>query len=127
MEYKMIHTCIRVLDLEASEGFYRRAFGFEVSRRKEIPGDFTLLYMTAAGLPFELELTWNHGRTEPYELGTGYSHLAVGTADLEASHQRHAQLGFNPTPIKGLTKEGKGNFYFLRDPDGYLVEVVRTA
>lgn len=115
------------MNLEASEAFYRDAFGFEVSRKKEFPGDFTLLYMTGAGLPFELELTWNVGRTEPYALGNGYSHLAVGVNDLEASHQRHLDEGFEPTAIKGLGKDGKGNFYFLKDPDGYVVEIVRTA
>lgn len=126
MDYQMIHSCIRVFNLEASEAFYLQAFGFEISRRKEFPDHrFTLSYLRAPGAPFELELTYNYDQPEPYELGNGYSHLAVGVSDLEASHQRHAEQGFNPRPLKGLAG-GPPRFYFLADPDGYLVEVVRT-
>lgn len=126
MDYQMIHSCIRVFNLEASEAFYMQAFGFEISRRKEFPDHrFTLSYLRAPGAPFELELTYNYDQPEPYQLGNGYSHLAVGVADLEASHQRHAEQGFNPRTLKGLAG-GPPRFYFLADPDGYLVEVVRT-
>ncbi len=125
MNYPMIHICYRVMDLEASENFYRDAFGFEISRKKDYPdGRFTLSYMTSAELPFELELTYNYDQQEPYIIGNGYSHLAVGTTDLEGSHQRHRDMGLEMTPLKGLT-EGKPRFYFVTDPDGYLVEVVR--
>ncbi|MEJ2199589.1 MAG: VOC family protein [Desulfuromonadaceae bacterium] len=125
MNYQMLHSCIRVLNLEKSEQFYQQAFGFEISRRKEFPEyKFTLSYLKAPGGLFELELTWNHEQTEPYQLGNGYSHLAVGVQDLEESHRRHQEQGFSPKPIKGLP-DGKSAFYFLADPDGYLVEVVR--
>lgn len=127
MEYPMIHICYRVMDLAASEGFYRDAFGFEISRKKDYPdGGFTLSYMTSAGLPFELELTYNYDQKEPYVIGNGYSHLAVGVADLEGSHRKHQEMGLEMTPLKGLT-EGKPRFYFVTDPDGYRVEVVRRA
>jgi len=123
--YRMIHTCIRVMDLEASERFYQKAFEFVISRKKDFPdGRFTLSYLQAPDAPFELELTYNYDQQGPYTLGNGYSHLAVGVADLEASHARHTELGFEPGPIKGLSK-GVGNFYFISDPDGYKVEVVR--
>lgn len=125
MQYTMIHSCIRVLNLELSERFYQEAFGFEISRKKDFPkGGFTLSYLRAPELPFELELTYNYDRGEPYEIGDGYSHLAVGVKDLEASHAKHRQMGFDPTPLKGL-EEGNPKFYFVSDPDGYLVEVVR--
>ena len=125
MEYPMIHICYRVMDLEASENFYRDAFGFEISRKKDFPdGGFTLSYMTSAGLPFELELTYNYDQQEPYVIGNGYSHLAVAVTDLEASHKRHQGLGLEMTPLKGLTA-GQPNYYFVTDPDGYRVEVVR--
>lgn len=126
MDYQMIHTCIRVLDLAKSEKFYQEAFGFEISRKKEFPDyKFTLSYLRAPGSPFELELTWNHDQAEPYEMGNGYSHLAVGVKDLEASHKRHQEQGFAPKPLKGLAG-GEAKFYFVADPDGYLVEVVRV-
>lgn len=125
MKYPMIHICYRVLDLDASESFYRDAFGFEVSRKKDYPeGRFTLSYMTSADLPFELELTYNYDQKEPYTIGNGYSHLAVGVTDLEGSHRRHQDMGLQPTALKGLT-EGIPRFYFVTDPDGYRVEVVR--
>ena len=127
MTYKMIHTCIRVMDLDASETFYQQAFGFVVSRKKDFPdGKFTLCYLKAESAPFELELTYNYDQQEPYVIGNGYGHLAVGVADLEAAHARHEKMGLDPGPIKGLS-QGAGNFYFLVDPDGYKVEVVRTA
>ena len=125
--YSMIHTCLRVMNLEASENFYMQAFGFEISRKKDFPdAKFTLSYLKAPSTPFELELTYNYDQQVPYEIGNGYSHLAVGVADVEASHAHHAALGLNPGPIKGLSK-GVGNFYFLEDPDGYKVEVVRQS
>jgi lactoylglutathione lyase len=127
MEYRMIHSCLRVLDLEKSEDFYQKAFGFEISRKKDYPdGRFTLSYLCAPGNAFELELTYNYDQDVPYELGNGYSHLAVGVKDLEASHRRHEEMGLEPGPLKGLVA-GTSRFYFLSDPDGYLVEVVRTA
>lgn len=126
MKYRMLHSCIRVMDLERSEAFYREALGFEVARRRDFPEHkFTLSYMRPPGGDFELELTWNHDRAEPYQVGDGYSHLAVGVEDLEASHRRHEEMGLNPKPLKGLPDQ-KPNFYFLSDPDGYWIEVVRA-
>lgn len=126
MSYQMIHTCLRVMNLERSETFYQQALGFEVARRKEYPEHkFTLSYLRSPGSDFELELTWNYDQAEPYELGNGYSHLAVSVADLEGSHKRHEEMGLEPKPLKGLPGQG-ARFYFLADPDGYLVEVVRA-
>ena len=125
MNYQMIHSCIRVMNLEKSETFYREAFGFEVARRKDYTEHgFTLSYLRSTGSDFELELTWNHDQSEPYELGNGYSHLAVRVSDLEGSHKRHEEMGLSPKPLKGLPGQG-ARFYFIADPDGYLVEVVR--
>lgn len=127
MMYQMIHSCIRVMDLERSEKFYQEALGFEVARRKDYPEHkFTLSYLRSAGSDFELELTWNHDQEKPYELGNGYSHLAVSVEDLEGSHKKHEQMGLSPKPLKGLPGQG-ARFYFLADPDGYLVEVVRKS
>jgi lactoylglutathione lyase len=125
MNYKMIHVCLRVLDLDASERFYKEAFGFIVSRKRDYPGDFTLTYMTASGAPFELELTYNYDRSEPYVMGDGYSHIAVGVDDLDESYRQHATAGFDVTPLKSLPGSPP-QFYFITDPDGYKVEVVRN-
>lgn len=127
MQYPMVHICYRVMDLEATENFYRDAFNFQISRKKDYPeGKFTLCYMTSANLPFELELTYNYDQQEPYVIGDGYSHLAVTTDDLEGSHQRHTQMGLDVTPLKGLSG-GVPRFYFVTDPDGYRVEVIRNT
>lgn len=126
MTYTMIHSCIRVMDLEKSERFYQEALGFTVARRKDYPEHkFSLSYLRSPGSDFELELTWNQGQAEPYVLGNGYSHLAVSAVDLEASHKRHMEMGLEPKPLKGLPGQG-ARFYFLADPDGYLVEVVKA-
>ena len=125
MKYKMIHVCLRVLDLEASEAFYSNALGFEISRKKDYPDNFTLSYMIAPESLFELELTYNYDQSEPYELGNGYSHVAVGVDDLEESHRQHSEAGFEVTPLKGLPGSPP-KFYFISDPDGYKVEVVRN-
>lgn len=127
MKYRMIHSCLRVMNLDRSEAFYQEALGFEVVRRKDYPEHkFTLSYLRSTGSDFELELTWNHDQVEPYEIGNGYSHLAVAVDDLEASHERHTTMGLQPKPLKGLPGQAP-RFYFLADPDGYLVEVVRNS
>jgi lactoylglutathione lyase len=114
------------MDLGKSEKFYQEALGFTVARRKDYSEHkFTLSYLRSSGSDFELELTCNHGQKEPYELGNGYSHLAVSVVDLEASHKKHEEMGLEPKPLKGLPGQG-ARFYFLADPDGYLVEVVRA-
>ncbi len=125
MEYKMIHVCIRVLDLDASERFYIDAFGFKVARKKDYPDNFTLSYLVAPGALFELELTYNYDQAEPYTLGNGYSHVAVGVDNLEQSYQQHLAAGFEVTQLKGLPGSPP-QFYFITDPDGYKVEVVRN-
>lgn len=127
MHYPMIHICYRVMNLEASEKFYQEAFGFEISRKKDFPdGRFTLSYLRCPGLPFELELTYNYDQQQPYVIGDGYSHLAVASDDLEGSHQRHSAMGLTVTPLKGLVA-GQPRFYFVTDPDGFRVEVVRST
>lgn len=126
MNYRMIHSCIRVLDLRKSERFYQQAFGFEVDRRLDFPEQkFSLSYLRDPETGFELELTLNHGREEPYAIGDGYSHLAVSVDDLEASHRKHQDMGLEPKPLKGLAG-GPPMFYFLSDPDGYWIEIVRS-
>ena len=79
---KAIHMMVRVLDAARSLGFYQKAFGLEVADRLDFP-DFTLVYLSNPESPFEIELTVNKGRAEPYELGSGYGHVAFVVDDLE--------------------------------------------
>jgi len=125
---KAIHSMIRVLDEQRSLDFYGRAFGLEVTERLGFEG-FTLVYLSNSESAFELELTINHGRTEPYALGDGYGHLAVSVDDLESEHARLTALGLDPLPIKEFMHDGKllAKFFFIQDPDGYKVEVLQRG
>ena len=125
---KAIHSMVRVLDEARSVQFYKTAFGLEVAER--IPFDsFTLIYMSNSDTPFELELTVNAGRTEPYQLGDGYGHLAVSVDDVDAERARLDAAGLQPGPVRELAREGKlvGKFFFISDPDGYKIEVLRRG
>ena len=117
---------LRVLDEARSLEFYRTAFGLEPADRLAFDG-FTLIYLRNATSPFELELTVNAGRTEPYALGDGYGHLAVSVDDLAAEHARLSQAGLAPTPMRTLEHAGTAlaQFFFLQDPDGYRIEVLQ--
>lgn len=120
------HSNIRVLDEQRSVEFYQKSLGLRVSDRVSFD-DFTLVFLNGSESEFELELTINHGRVEPYTHGTGYGHFAVSVEGLEREHDRCVQLGLSPTPIKELFSEGHlaVRFFFLTDPDGYKVEVVQ--
>lgn len=124
---KPIHSMIRVLDEGRSVAFYRAALGLEIADRFAFEG-FTLIYMKSAESPFELELTINAGRSEPYALGDGYGHIAVAVDDLEAEHTRLTDAGLAPTPIRQLDRDGRtlARFCFLTDPDGYKIEVLQA-
>lgn len=123
---KSIHSMIRVLDEARSVEFYRRAFGLDVADRLDFE-TFTLIYLSNAESEFELELTVNKGRTEPYALGDGYGHLAVSVSDLDAEHARVSALGLNPNKIVEFNRDGTmiARFFFITDPDGYKIEVLQ--
>ena len=123
---KMIHSMIRVLDEARSVDFYKKAFGIEVADRVDFP-TFTLIYLSNAETGFELELTVNQGRSEPYALGEAYGHLAVSVEELREEHARMAALGLNPGKIVELNRDGKlfALLFFVADPDGYKIEVVQ--
>ncbi|TIO07952.1 VOC family protein [Mesorhizobium sp.] len=123
---KAIHTMIRVLDEVRSVDFYRRAFGLDVAERLDFE-TFTLVYLSNADAEFEVELTVNKGRQEPYALGDGYGHLAVSVADLDSEHDRLGALGLNPKKIVEFNRDGTllARFFFIEDPDGYKIEVLQ--
>jgi len=128
MATKLAHSMIRVLEEERSTDFYRRAFGLEIVNRIEF-ADFTLVYMAKELDGFELELTINHGRTEPYVLGDGYGHLAVVVDNLQSEYERFTAEGFT---VGKLVDFKNGNtpvarFFFATDPDGYKIEVIQKG
>lgn len=125
---KMIHSMIRVLDEQRSVAFYARAFGLQVADRLDFE-TFTLIYLSNPETAFELELTVNKGRAEPYALGDGYGHLALSVDDLDAEHARLTDLGFNPGKLVDFKPGGEviARFFFVSDPDGYKIEVLQRA
>ena len=126
---KLVHSMIRVLEEERSVAFYRAAFGLEVADRLDFES-FTLVYMSSPEGPFELELTVNKGRTEPYALGDGYGHLAVVVEDLEAEHARMSGAGLAPRKVVEFAPDGGAvvaKFFFVADLDGYQIEVIQRG
>jgi lactoylglutathione lyase len=123
---KLIHTMIRVVDLERSLQFYRQAFGLEVSHRLDFP-EFTLAYLRNAETDEEIELTWNKGRTEPYTHGDGYGHVAVCVDDVKSERQRLVELGMSPNDVREFRNDSGellARYFFIQDPDGYKIEVL---
>jgi len=119
---------IRVLNETRSLDFYNKAFGLVVAQRLDFE-TFTLIYLSNAEQPFELELTVNKGRIEPYDLGDGYGHLAVSVVDLDSEHDRLGALGLNPKKIVDFNHDGSliARFFFIEDPDGYKIEVLQRG
>lgn len=125
---KAIHTMIRVLDEERSVSFYDQAFGLKIAERIDFES-FTLVYLRNDEADFEVELTINKGRTEAYNLGDGYGHVAFVVDDLDAEHARFTELGFKVGKLVDF-KNGDAQvarFFFVEDPDGYKIEVIQRG
>ena len=121
----LVHTCYRILDIDRSVTFYE-ALGFEEMRRAPIRDEAVNVFM---GLPEDgpeprLELTNNFGVTEPYEIGTGYGHIAITTDDLDGTLARLADQGIEPERPPYTIREGGNRLCFVRDPDGYRIEII---
>jgi lactoylglutathione lyase len=124
MATRFVHSCVRVLDPEKSVAFYE-ALGFE--RRGKL--QFETAYNIYMGLPGDgdtLELTVNHDRTDPYDLGEGYNHLAITVDDLDALLAELAGKGIEPEkpPYAPGGREEVGRICFVADPDGYRIELI---
>lgn len=119
MTFKMVHENYNVLDLQKSMDFYEKALGLKEIRRIEPEdGSFIIVYMGNETGEFQLELTWLRDRTQPYNLGDEEFHLAFMTEDFEAAHKLHSEMGcicFENTDM---------GIYFIKDPDGYWLEIV---
>ena len=125
---KAIHSMIRVLDEARSVAFYEDAFGLGVTDRLDFDS-FTLIYLSNAESTFELELTVNKGRAEPYSLGDGYGHLAFSVSDVDGEHSRLTSAGLAPRKLVDFAPAGTviARFFFIVDPDGYQIEVLQRG
>jgi lactoylglutathione lyase len=122
------HTCYRINEIERSVKFYE-TLGFVELRRMPIRDEAINVFM---GLPDDeleprLELTFNFGRTEPYEIGSGYGHIAITTADLDALLEQLAGQGIESERPPYSVREGDSRLCFVRDPDGYRIEIIERS
>ena len=122
---KVIHIMIRVLELERSLKFYADVLNLHEAHRLDFP-DFALVYLRNAQNDFEVELTLNKGRTEPYTHGDGYGHIGVVVPDAAASQATLVAKGYAPAAVKEFKRgdELLARFFFIQDPDGYKIEML---
>jgi lactoylglutathione lyase len=119
---ELIHTCYRITDPDASVEFYE-ALGFEKRRELPIRDEAINIFMGLPGDDDRLELTYNFG-VESYELGSGYGHIAVTVEDLDGTLERLAGQGIEPEKPPYSVREGGSRLCFVRDPDGYRIELI---
>ncbi len=123
---ELIHTCYRITDIDRSVSFYEK-LGFEERRRLPIRDEATNVFMGLPGDGARLELTYNHGREEPYDLGTGYGHIALTVDDLDGVLARLEADGIRPERPPYTVREGGSRLCFVRDPDDYRIELIETG
>lgn len=121
---KLIHTMVRVRDLDKSINFYSQAFDFNEKHRLDFP-TFTLVYLGNDESEAELELTFNKDRETDYDLGDAYGHIAFSVENLSECYEKIKANNFSPTDIFELTAgDISAKFFFVTDPDGYQIEVL---
>jgi lactoylglutathione lyase len=119
---ELIHTCYRIGDIDRSVAFYV-ALGFEERRRMQIRDEAINVFMGLPGDGDRLELTYNFG-VDSYEIGTGYGHIAVSVDDIAATLERLQEQGIEPEREPYRVREGGALICFVRDPDGYRIELI---
>jgi lactoylglutathione lyase len=120
----LIHTCYRITDIDRSVAFYK-ALGFEEVGRLPIREEAVNVFMNQPGdgdMP-RLELTYNFG-VDSYDVGSGYGHIAITAEDLDATLSRLAEQGIEPEKPPYSVREGGSRLCFVRDPDGYRIELI---
>ena len=126
---RLLHTMLRVGDLQRSIDFYTRVLGMQLLRTSENPEyKYSLAFVGYEGNPAqaEIELTYNWG-TDKYELGTAYGHIALGVPDAYAACDRIKAAGGKVTREPGPVKGGTTVIAFVTDPDGYKIELIQRA
>jgi len=121
----LIHTCYRITDIDRSVAFYN-ALGFEEIGRLPIRDEAINVFMNQPGdgdSP-RLGLTFNIGHTDPYEIGTGYGHIAITSDDLDGMLGKLKDQGIEPEREPYSVRDGGNRLCFVRDPDGYRIEII---
>jgi len=122
---ELIHTCYRITDIDRSVAFYA-ALGFEERARMPIREEAINVFMGLPGDGDRLELTYNFG-VDSYEIGTGYGHIAITVDDMDGALAALAEQGIAPERPKYQVREGGSFIAFVRDPDGYRVELIERS
>lgn len=128
--YQLLHTMIRVRDMDKSIDFYTRFLGMKELRRKDYPtGEFTLAFVGYGDESDStvIELTHNWGQEEAYDLGTGFGHLAVGVPDIYKTCKELEAEGVKIPRPPGPMKHGGSVIAFIEDPDGYKIELIERS
>ena len=123
----LIHTCYRITDIDRSVAFYE-ALGFAEVARMPIRDEAINVFMNIPGdgdMP-RLELTYNLG-VDSYDLGSAYGHIAITSDDLDATLERLAEQGIAPEKPPYSVREGSSRLCFVKDPDGYRVEILEMS
>ncbi len=126
-DHRLLHTMIRVRDLEKSKDFYSRHLGMELLREKDFPGGrFTNAFMGYGDESGHtvLELTHNWDQEEAYTHGSGFGHIAIAVPDIHAACERMKADGVNVPRPPGPMKHGTTVIAFIEDPDGYKIELI---
>ena len=124
---RLLHTMLRVGNLQRSIDFYTQVLGMQLLRRSENPDfKYSLAFVGYEGNPAqaELELTYNHG-TDSYDMGTAYGHIALGVVNAHAAVEKIKAAGGNVTREAGPVKGGTTVIAFVTDPDGYKIELIQ--
>lgn len=128
--FRLLHTMLRVRDLDRSIDFYTDYLGMKVLRRKDYPdGRFTLAFLGYGdeGTNTVLELTHNWDQETPYALGEGFGHIAIGVPDIHATCRHLEAAGVRILRPPGPMKHGTTVIAFIEDPDGYKVELIERG
>lgn len=128
---QMLHTMLRVGDLQRSIDFYTNVLGMELLRTTERPEQkYSLAFVAYRGGnkngEAEIELTYNHG-VDDYDLGSAYGHIALGVDDVAATCERIRAAGGRITREAGPVKGGKTVIAFVEDPDSYKIELIQVG
>ena len=121
---KYLHTCYRIGEIDRSVAFYNK-LGFEEVGRLPIRDEAINVFMGLPGDGPRLELTHNFG-VDSYELGTGYNHIAITASDLDGTLANLAGQGIEPEKPPYTVREGGNRICFVRDPDGYRIEIIES-